>query len=109
MVKLKATTKSKLKASQKPQARRSGGNPKKGRGNQKRPASDGSDGAESSEVNPGPRARPRKKTRHFDVDSMENENVEGEDNEEEVEEAGDEDEVGSAGIEQVSSLYIILC
>jgi hypothetical protein len=92
MAKPKGTVKtvaSKSKVTQKPQAHRSGGQPKKGMRCQKRPASNGSDDLESSEVDSkGPHARPRKKTR-CDVNDKENkEEVKEEDNKGEIEQVG---------------------
>lgn len=89
MAKPKGTIKtaaSKPKVTQKPQARRSSGQPKKGMRRQKCPASDGSNDPESSEFDSeGPHARLRKKTR-CDVNNKENEEeVEEEDNKGEIE------------------------
>jgi hypothetical protein len=91
------------KASQRLQARRSGGQPKKGTHCQKRPASDGSDDVECSEAEcEGPRSRPQKKLRHLDVNEEE---VKKEENEENVEQVvGDGDKAQSEDIEQVSLL-----
>lgn len=104
---VKTTTK-KVKGSQKPQARRSGGQPKKGTHCQKRQASDGSDDVESSEAEPGgPRFRPQKRSRHVDIDGEKNdEEVEIEENEEDVEQVadGDDDDAQSEDVEQVSLL-----
>jgi hypothetical protein len=98
------TTASKSKVTQKPQAYRSGGQPKKGMRRQKRPASNGSDDLESSEVDSeGPRARPRKKTR-CDINDKENEEeVKEEDNEGEIEQVGNNAESEDVEQEQVSS------
>lgn len=107
MAKPKGTAKtaaSKPKVTQKPQAHRSSGQPKKGLRRQKRPASNGSDDPESSEVDSkGPRARPRKKTR-CDINDKENEEeVKEEDNEGEIEQVGDNAESEDVEQEQVSS------
>lgn len=93
MAKGKVTTK--LPASKSvPQAQKSARQPKKNFHRQKRPASsDGSDDANSSEADPeGPRARPRKKTRHVDVGGEKNEEVNEEENEGEVEQVADKDD-----------------
>ena len=93
----------KLKASQKPQARRSGGQPKKGIHSQKRPASDGSDTDSSDAESEAP--HPRKKSRHVGVRGKENEKVEEEKDEDDVEQVdNDGDDAQSEDIEQVSLL-----
>jgi hypothetical protein len=98
MAKSKETTKTMLKAGQKPQARKSSGRPKKGIHNQKRPASDGSDGAESSEDDPDePCARPRKKRRVRRV------NVGGSTDIEEVEEEGNEVDEQASNMDDASA------
>ena len=111
MAKPKGTTKqvknttNKLKANQ--QASRSGSQPKKGIHCQKRPAFDGSDDSEGSEADPkGPHAQARKKMRHVDVNTNENEEeVEDNGNKEEVEHIVDrDDKAESADVKQVSSL-----
>ena len=109
MTKGKTSTKhaaSKLKASQKPQAHKSSGQPKKGTRCQKRPASDGSDDADSSKAEPeGPRARLRKKSRHVDRNGKKNEEEVEEENEEEVEIVADrDDDAQSEDVEEVSSV-----
>jgi hypothetical protein len=98
----------KPKGSQKPQSRKSGGQPKKGTHCQKCSASDGSDGSddtESSEARSQPLKRSRRSAR-VDVKGKENnEEVEEEESEEDVEHIADGDGGNvSEDIEQVSSL-----
>jgi hypothetical protein len=98
------TTASKLKASQKSQARGSGGRPQKGIQRQKRLASDGSDDADSSEENTGP-SRPRKKSRHVGIRGKEiEEEVEEEKDDDDIEQVDNDDDDGkSEDVGQVSS------
>ncbi len=97
---------SKLKASQKPQAHKSSGQPKKGTHCQKCLASNGSNDADSSEAEPkGPRARLRKKSRHVDCNGKKNEEEVKEENKEEVEIVTDRnDDAQSEDVEEVSSV-----
>src|SRR5258708_4399638 len=109
MTKGKTSTKhaaSKLKASQKPQAHKSGGQLKKDTCCQKCPASDGSDDADSLEAEPErPCAWLQKKSRHIDRNGKKNEEEVEEENEEEVEIVADrDDDAQSKDVKEVSSV-----
>ena len=81
------TTANKSKATPKPQAHKSGGQPKKGIHHRKRPASDGSDDPEGASS--APRVQPRKKARRVDEEGEVE--VEVEEVIEEAEEENDEE------------------
>ena len=95
----------KVRASQKNQAPKAGGQPKKGSHTQKHRASHGSDSANRSDMEQPP-IQPRKKVKRVDIDRESDEEVKNDEKKEEIDSKvvvdGDNDNTETEGAEQVS-------